>query len=89
VAYGPANSFLITPRLRSDQTRSRVLIPAFIERRFNLPPLTQRDAKANTLLEYFDFAHPHFTKPPKLPTATVDPSKAAQCAALHPGTLGV
>jgi hypothetical protein len=40
------------------------------------------------LLEYFDFANPHFRKPPRLPTATIDPSKAAQCADLHPGVLG-
>jgi phospholipase C len=91
--YGVRVPFVVAspfskPHFVSHRVSDHTSIPAFIERRFNLPPLTQRDAKANTLLEYFDFAHPHFTKPPKLPTATVDPSKAAQCAALQPGTLG-
>jgi phospholipase C len=92
--YGVRVPFVVVspfakPHFVSHRVSDHTSIPAFIERRFNLLPLTQRDAKANTLLEYFDFAHPHFTKPPKLPTATVDPSKAAQCAALDPGTLGV
>jgi phospholipase C len=73
----------------SHRVSDHTSILAFIERRFGLPPLTQRDAKANALLEYFDFAHPHFRKPPRLPSPTIDPAKAAQCAALHPGTLGV
>jgi phospholipase C len=73
----------------SHRVSDHASIPAFIERRFNLAPLTQRDAKANALLEYFDFAHPQFRRPPRLPTATVDPTKAAQCAALQPGLLGV
>jgi phospholipase C len=73
----------------SHRVSDHTSILALIERRFGLPPLTQRDAKANALLEYFDFAHPNFRKPPRLPSPTVDPAKAAQCAALHPGTLGV
>ncbi len=73
----------------SHRVSDHTSILALIERRFGLQPLTQRDAKANPLLEYFDFANPHFRKPPKLPNPTIDPAKAAQCAALHPGVLGV
>jgi phospholipase C len=77
------------PHFVSHRVSDHTSILAFIERRFGLQPLTQRDAKANALLEYFDFAHPHFRKPPALPTAVIDPTKAAQCAAQHPGILGV
>ena len=45
----------------------------FIETRFDLPALTNRDANAAPLLEMFDFADPPFLTPPKLPAATVDP----------------
>jgi phospholipase C len=52
----------------------------FIETRFDLPALTNRDANADPLLELFDFANPPFLTPPKLPNATVDPA--------HPGCTG-
>ena len=72
----------------SHRVSDHTSILALIERCFGLQPLTQRDAKANALLEYFDFAHPH-RKPPRLRSPTIDPAKAAQCAALQPGLLGV
>jgi phospholipase C len=49
----------------------------FIETRFDLAALTNRDANADPLLEMFDFAHPPFVTPPRLPAATVNPK--------HPG----
>jgi phospholipase C len=76
------------PHFVSHRVSDHTSILAFIERRFGLDPLTQRDAKANALLDYFDFAHPAFRKPPRLPAATIDPTKAAQCAAIQPGVLG-
>jgi phospholipase C len=92
--YGVRVPFVVAspfskPHFVSHRVSDHTSIPALIERRFGLQPLTQRDAKANALLEYFDFAHPHFRKPPRLPSPTIDPAKAAQCAALHPGVLGV
>ncbi|MBI2679337.1 MAG: twin-arginine translocation signal domain-containing protein [Candidatus Koribacter versatilis] len=39
----------------------------FIEKRFGLSPLTQRDANAHDLTDMFDFANPSFTTPPALP----------------------
>ena len=72
----------------SHRVSDHTSILAMVEHRFGLPPLTQRDAKADALLEYFDFAHPNFRKPPRLPTPAIDPAKAAQCAALQPGVLG-
>jgi phospholipase C len=77
------------PHFVSHRVSDHTSILRLIEQRFQLQPLTRRDAQANNLLEYFDFANPHFGTPPTLPAATVDQSKAAQCLALHPGTLGV
>ena len=45
----------------------------FIEARFDLPALTNRDANADPLLDLFDFANPPFMTPPELPAATIDP----------------
>jgi hypothetical protein len=39
--------------------------------------LTKRDANADPMLEFFDFAAPPFMTPPELPAATIDPD--------HPG----
>jgi phospholipase C len=36
---------------------------AFLERKFNLPALSRRDANADPLLDYFDFEHPDFSIP--------------------------
>jgi phospholipase C len=76
------------PHFVSHRVSDHTSILALIERRFGLPPLTQRDATANALLEYFDFSRASFRKPPRLPAPTIDPGKAAQCAALQPGVLG-
>ncbi len=92
--YGVRVPFVVVspfskPHFVSHDVSDHTSILRFIERRYHLAPLTRRDAQANTLLEYFDFAHPHFDKPPVLPAATIDQAKAARCAALHPGILGL
>jgi phospholipase C len=51
----------------------------FVEDRFGLPTLTNRDAQADPMLEMFDFANPAFMTPPTLPTATVDQAQLAAC----------
>ena len=61
----------------------------FIETRFDLPALTRRDANASPLLDLFDFAHPSFVKPPRLPTARVNEHKAARCAEISGGSSGL
>jgi phospholipase C len=38
-----------------------------IETRFNVPPLTARDANAPDMTEFFDFTNPNFMTPPPLP----------------------
>src|SRR5439155_1425349 len=42
----------------------------FIEYRFGMPSLTNRDAAADPMLEFFDFNSPPFVTPPSLPAAT-------------------
>ena len=51
----------------------------FIEYRFGLPSLTNRDANADAMLDMFDFTAPAFATPPTLPTATVDPDQLNLC----------
>jgi phospholipase C len=40
---------------------------AFIERKWNLPAMTYRDANADAMTDYFDFSHAAFAQPPALP----------------------
>ena len=44
-------------------------VTAFIERKWNLPAMTFRDANAAPMTDYFDFRHPTFRKPPRLHAA--------------------
>src|SRR5262249_7897010 len=77
------------PHFVSHRVSDHTSILAFIERRFGLDPLTQRDAKETPRLASFDFGPPTSRKPPRLPTAAIDQAKAAQCAAIAPGVLGL
>lgn len=51
----------------------------FIELRFGLPALSNRDVNADPMMDMFDFSTPHFATPPTLPTAVVDPDQLAAC----------
>ncbi len=51
----------------------------FIETRFGLPALTQRDALADPMLGMFDFTKIAFANPPSLPAAPVDPAGQLLC----------
>ncbi len=51
----------------------------FISTRFSLPPLTQRVAAADAMLDLFDFQNPPFVQPPVLPTATIDAAAYIEC----------
>jgi phospholipase C len=44
-------------------------ITAFIERKWNLPAMTYRDANAHPMTDYFDFSRPAFAEPPRLAPA--------------------
>jgi phospholipase C len=56
-------------------------ITAFIERKWNLPAMTFRDANAQPMTDYFDFRHAAFAKPPKLAGAPGLAHGLAQCRA--------
>ena len=61
-------------------------ITAFIERKWNLPAMTFRDANAAPMTDYFDFRSPAFHQPPRLAAAPGLAHGLAQChaAGLHP-----
>jgi len=63
----------------SHVTDDHTSILRFIELRFGLPALTNRDVNADPMLDMFDFSNPQFTSPPPLPTAVIDPARLAAC----------
>ncbi len=67
------------PHFVSHVVEDHTSILRFIETRFGLPSLTNRDANANPMLEYFDFSHAAFATPPALPAAPLDPAQFAAC----------
>jgi phospholipase C len=56
-------------------------ITAFIERKWNLPAMTFRDANAHPMTDYFDFSKCAFARPPKLAAAPGLAAGLAQCTA--------
>jgi phospholipase C len=53
----------------SDVVQDHTSITAFIERKWNLPAMTFRDANAAPMTDYFDFGTPQFMEPPTLAQA--------------------
>jgi phospholipase C len=53
----------------SNVVQDHTSITAFIERKWNLPAMTFRDANAQPMTDYFDFSRPAFAKPPPLAAA--------------------
>jgi phospholipase C len=53
----------------------------FLELRFGMPALTNRDANADAMGDMFDFSKPHFATPPTLPAAVIDADQLAACPA--------
>jgi phospholipase C len=51
----------------------------FISTRFNLPPLTNRVAAADAMLDFFDFENPPFVRPPQLPITSINLASYFQC----------
>jgi phospholipase C len=60
----------------------------FIEERFNLAPLTKRDAQAPKMDEFFDFSNPAWLTPPPLPDqpneCLTDSSRCSQKLEVYP-----
>jgi phospholipase C len=53
----------------SNVTQDLTLLTAFIERKWNLPAMTFRDANAQPMTDYFDFSRAAFEKPSRLHAA--------------------
>ena len=63
---------------------------AFIERKWNLPAMTLRDANAHPMTNYFNFRHAAFATPPLLAAAPSLGPGLAKChaAGLNPPLSG-
>jgi phospholipase C len=77
------------PHFVSHVVNDHTSILRFIETRFGLPALTNRDAAANPMLEFFDFGHAAFATPPSLPAAPLDLAHVVQCQLLLGVNLGL
>jgi phospholipase C len=64
----------------SNIVQDHTSVTAFIERKWNLPAMTFRDANAHPMTDYFDFRKPSLAKPPALAPA---PSLAPGIADCH------
>jgi phospholipase C len=68
------------PNYVSNFVQDHTSILAFMERKWNLPAMTFRDANAQPMTDYFNFSKPAFLKPPALHKA---PALAPGLAACH------
>jgi phospholipase C len=69
---------IVSPYARPDYVshveRDHTSVLKLIERKWNLPPMTARDAAADDLLDMVDFtAAPTFAVPPELPQPVARP----------------
>ncbi|HKR70512.1 MAG TPA: alkaline phosphatase family protein [Streptosporangiaceae bacterium] len=64
-------------------------ICALVEKKWNLPAMTRRDANANNMTDMLDFSKAAFAQPPKLQPSLADahPVKALACSVTGPGTI--
>jgi len=74
------------PHYVSHVVHDHTSITAFIERKWNLPAMTFRDANARPMIDYFDFRKPAFLTPPRLAAAPKLGPGLAEChaAGLNP-----
>jgi phospholipase C len=63
----------------SHEVHDHTSILKFIEARFHLPTLTNRDANADPMLEFFDFSSARFPAAPSLDIPLPDLEKAIEC----------
>ncbi len=75
------------PGFVSHVTYDHTSILRFIETRYDLPALTNRDANAAPLLDLFDFSRPALLTPPLPPQVTVDATRLQQCRMDFPEML--
>jgi phospholipase C len=68
----------------SHKTFDHTSITRFIEAKFKIPALSNRDANADPMYDFFDFENPPFMTAPNIPEATIDTTRRAECQALYP-----
>jgi phospholipase C len=80
--YGPRVPAVVVspwsrPHAVTNMVHDHTSVLAFIERKWNLPALTRRDANARDLRDFLDLSRPRMLEPPALPAAadpvTADP----------------
>jgi phospholipase C len=86
--YGPRVPLLVvSPYAKrghvSHHVTDHTSILRFVEARFNLPALTNRDANAEPPFDMFDFDHPDFSIPTLAPAVVDDPTQHG-CGPLSP-----
>jgi phospholipase C len=78
--------FVISPWAKagyvSQIVQDHTSIDAFIERKWNLPAMTYRDANAHPMTDYFDFTAAAFKDPPRFASAPTLTRGLAQCTRL-------
>ncbi|MGH2872510.1 MAG: phospholipase C, partial [Solirubrobacteraceae bacterium] len=65
----------------SSVVQDHTSLTAFVERKWNLPAMTFRDANAHPMTDYFDFSKPSFARPPALAAPPGLAHGLAQCRA--------
>jgi phospholipase C len=70
------------PQYVSNVVQDHTSLAAFIERKWNLPAMTFRDANADPMTDYFDFRRPAFAQPPRLPSGPPLGPGLAKCRAV-------
>jgi phospholipase C len=86
-AYGIRVPFIVvSPYAKQHHVSHRVYdhtsILRFVEARFVMPALTNRDANAEAPWDMFDFASPAFADPPALTMPTPNQTKLDACKAI-------
>ncbi|MGH2842847.1 MAG: alkaline phosphatase family protein [Solirubrobacteraceae bacterium] len=69
------------PGYASRVIQDHTSIAAFVERKWNLPAMSFRDANAHPMTDYFDFRGPTFLHPPKLAAAPALGPGLQECTA--------
>ena len=81
---------VVSPWSRADHVTSvahdHTSILKMVERKWNLPPLTRRDAAAADLSDFLDLSQPTFAQPPSLATPLAGPAQLA-CEKSGPGQI--
>jgi len=83
-------TILVSPWARANYVSNTVYdhtsVMKFLEMKYGIPSLTDRDAAANNILDLFDFDAPSFASPPLLPPP---PLAESEIACLQNGQTGI